>query len=221
MGWRFHRVLNIIPGLVRLNISKGSVSTSLGPRGADVNIGSRGATTNAGVPGTGLSYRQKLGVAHGSGIGVGLFLAALAFAGWKYLGHPLPHVFSPAHSTAAQSTTAASISPVQDADDDSGNIPVVTKEPRAAHTHRASKSDAGADVVAAAKPAGGTMYVHRNNSDLRAVPSTSSPAIKKLAKGEKVTMIALSDKWAEVNDNGTKGWMRSSILKDTPPDESK
>jgi hypothetical protein len=34
-------------------------------------------------------------------------------------------------------------------------------------------------------------------------------------------MIALSDKWAEVNDNGTKGWMRSSILKDTPPDESK
>jgi uncharacterized protein YgiM (DUF1202 family) len=89
------------------------------------------------------------------------------------------------------------------------------------HAHRANKSDAGADVVAAAKPASGTMYVHRNNSDLRAVPSTSSPAIKKLAKGEKVTMIALSDKWAEVNDNGTKGWMRSSILKDTPPDESK
>src|ERR1700742_1298112 len=86
MGWRFHRVLNIIPGLVRLNVSKSGVSTSLGPRGADVNIGSHGATTNAGIPGTGLSYRQKLGVAHGSGVGVGLFIAALAFAGWHYFG---------------------------------------------------------------------------------------------------------------------------------------
>jgi uncharacterized protein YgiM (DUF1202 family) len=61
------------------------------------------------------------------------------------------------------------------------------------------------------------MYVHRNNSDLRPAPSTSSDAIKKLAKGETVTLIALSDKWAEVDDHGTKGWVRASILKGTPP----
>ncbi|HEY4126060.1 MAG TPA: SH3 domain-containing protein, partial [Rhizomicrobium sp.] len=54
---------------------------------------------------------------------------------------------------------------------------------------------------------------------LRPAPSTSSEAIKKLAKGEKVTLLALSDKWAQVDDNGTKGWVRSSILKDAPPGE--
>jgi uncharacterized protein YgiM (DUF1202 family) len=63
------------------------------------------------------------------------------------------------------------------------------------------------------------MYVHRNNSDLRPAPSTSSEPLKKLAKGEKVTLLALSDKWAQIDDAGTKGWVRASILKDTPPGE--
>jgi hypothetical protein len=206
MPWRFHRVINIIPGLVRLNLSKGGISGSVGPRGADVNIGKHGVTTNAGLPGTGLSYRQKLGVAHGSGIGVGLFIAALAFAGWKYFGGSLPIPHLP--TTVATQRSGLPY-------DDSVGIPTITK---ALHTHRA-KTSAGADVIAAAKPASGIMYVHRANSDLRPAPSTSSEAIKKLGKGEKVTLLALSDKWAEVDDAGTKGWVRASILKDTPPGE--
>jgi hypothetical protein len=210
MPWRFHRVISIIPGLVRLNLSKGGISGSVGPRGADVNIGKHGITTNAGLPGTGLSYRQKLGVAHGSGIGVGLFIAALAFAGWKYFGESLPALPHLPTSVATQKTSL----PV----DDSVGIPSVTKKARATHTHHA-KANAGADVVAAAKPASGMMYVHRNNSDLRPAPSTSSEPLKKLAKGEKVTLLALSDKWAEIDDAGTKGWVRASILKDTPPGE--
>lgn len=211
MPWRFHRVINIIPGLLRINLSKGGVSTSVGPRGADVNIGKQGVTTNAGLPGTGLSYRQKLGVAHGSGIGVGLFIAALAFAGYKYFAHNgVPNV--PGIAPAQQ--TGSTVLP----GDDSGGIPKVTKAPRVAHVRHA-KVDAGADVIAAAKPATGTMYVHRANSDLRPAPSSSSEAIRKLAKGEKVTLLALSDKWAQVDDAGTKGWVRASILKDTPPGE--
>ncbi|HSM95377.1 MAG TPA: DUF4236 domain-containing protein [Rhizomicrobium sp.] len=212
MPWRFHRVINIIPGLFRLNLSKGGISGSVGPRGADINIGKQGITTNAGLPGTGLSYRQKLGVAHGSGLGVGLFIAALAFAGYKYFAHNgIPNIpgIAPAQHTPSTAIPG----------DDSGGIPTVTKTPRAERVHHA-KADAGADVIAAAKPASGTMYVHRNNSDLRPAPSTSSEAIKKLAKGEKVTLLALSDKWAQVDDNGTKGWVRASILKDTPPGET-
>jgi SH3-like domain-containing protein len=89
--------------------------------------------------------------------------------------------------------------------------------PRAHH----AKANAGADVVAAAKPASGLMYVRRNNSDLRPAPSTASEPIKKLARGEKVQLLMLSDKWAEVDDAGTKGWMRASVLKDTPPGEKK
>jgi hypothetical protein len=216
MPWRFHRVINIIPGLFRLNLSKGGVSGSVGPRGADVNIGRQGVTTNAGLPGTGLSYRQKLGVAHGSGIGVGLLIAALTFAGYKYFAHngSLPHI--PGLPQAQHTTTSGN--PTAFPDDDSGGIPQVSKPARAAH---GAKADAGADVIAAAKPASGTMYVHRNNSDLRPAPSTSSDAIKKLTKGETVNLIALSDKWAEVDDHGTKGWVRASILKATPPGESR
>ena len=221
MGWRFHRVLSIIPGLLRLNLSKGGISTSLGPRGADVNIGSHGATTNAGIPGTGLSYRQKLGVAHGSGIGVGLFIAALAFAGWRYFGGHAHLPSLPSLPPAAQTTTATPTTTDTssvNSDDDSGAIPTVTREshPRTSHKH-GEDANAGADVIAAAKPASGTMYVHRNNSDLRARPATSSPAIKKLAKGDTVTLIAVSDKWSEIQDGAIKGWVRTSIIKDTPP----
>lgn len=193
MGWRFHRVLNIVPGLVRLNVSKSGISTSLGPRGADVNVGAHGATANAGIPGTGLSYRQKLGVAHGSGIGVGLFIAALIFAGWRYFGGDAHFPALP--SLPTQTTT--------DTDDDSGGIPTVIRESHSRISHkRGDDANAGADVIAAEKPASGTMYVHRNNSDLRGKPATSSPAIKKLAKGEQVTLIAISDKM--VRDSGRR-----------------
>jgi len=73
MGFRFQKRISILPG-VRLNLSKGGVSTSLGPRGADVNIGKDGITTNAGIPGTGLSYRQKV-------VGKGGMLGILAVVG--------------------------------------------------------------------------------------------------------------------------------------------
>jgi Protein of unknown function (DUF4236)/Bacterial SH3 domain len=219
MGWRFHRVLNVIPGMARINISKSGVSTSLGPRGADVNFGSHGATANAGIPGTGLSYRQKLGY-HGSGIGVGLLIALLGFVGWRYFEHAqhagtwaVPQSSPSATLPSSDSSTASTDT------DDSGGIPTVTKE---SHAHmRGGDANAGADVIAAAKPASGTMYVHRNNSDLRGRPATSSPAIKKLAKGDTVTLIAVSDKWSEIQDGSIKGWVRSSIIKDTPPGAKK
>lgn len=59
MAFRFQRRIKIAPGL-RLNISKGGVSVSAGPRGASVTAGKRGLFANAGLPGTGLSYRQRL-----------------------------------------------------------------------------------------------------------------------------------------------------------------
>ena len=65
------------------------------------------------------------------------------------------------------------------------------------------------------------MYVHRMNSDLRDQPSYDAQVIKKEAKGAQVQLIALSDKWAEIKDGETKGWMRSSVLKDKPPGEKR
>src|ERR1700749_449791 len=80
MGFRFQKRLSVLPG-VRINLSKGGVSTSLGPRDADVNIGRDGITTNAGIPGTGLSYRSKLG-GHGGKMGILALVAGLGF--WAF-----------------------------------------------------------------------------------------------------------------------------------------
>ena len=78
MGFRFQKRISILPGL-RINLSKSGASASIGPRGADVNIGRDGVTTNAGIPGTGLSYRSKLGT-HASWLGVALLVALLVTA---------------------------------------------------------------------------------------------------------------------------------------------
>ena len=77
-GARFQKRITIIPGLLRINLSKSGTSVSAGPEGADINIGKDGVTTNAGIPGTGLSYRQKVGGGRGW-LGVMLLVAAL---GW-------------------------------------------------------------------------------------------------------------------------------------------
>lgn len=171
-------------------------------------------------PVVGLSNREKL-FYHGSGIGVGLVIAALIFTGWRYFDRGTA---ATAPSSIPQQTvsTASSDANVAAAGTDNETPSAATEETSAPspHPHHA-KANAGADVIAAAKPATGLMYVHRTNSDLRPAPSTSSEPIKKLAKGEKVQLLALSDKWAQVDDAGTKGWVRASVIKDTPPGEKK
>ncbi|MFL0588286.1 DUF4236 domain-containing protein [Sphingomonas olei] len=59
MGFRFSKRIQILPG-VRINFSKGGASLSVGPRGASVSLGKRGVYGNVGVPGTGLSWRERL-----------------------------------------------------------------------------------------------------------------------------------------------------------------
>lgn len=59
MGLRLYRRLNILPGL-SLNLSGSGLSASFGPRGAKLTVGPRGVFSSLGLPGTGISYRQKL-----------------------------------------------------------------------------------------------------------------------------------------------------------------
>lgn len=59
MGFRFSRRITLMPG-VRVNLSKSGASLSVGPRGASVTMGKRGIYGNVGIPGTGLSYRERL-----------------------------------------------------------------------------------------------------------------------------------------------------------------
>jgi len=59
MSFRFRKRIKIIPGIY-LNVSKSGISTTVGPRGATVSISNRGSYLNLGIPGTGISYRQKI-----------------------------------------------------------------------------------------------------------------------------------------------------------------
>jgi hypothetical protein len=61
MSLRFQHRVSIFPG-VRLNFSPSGVSATVGVRGASVTIGGPGGpTANLGIPGTGISYRARLG----------------------------------------------------------------------------------------------------------------------------------------------------------------
>lgn len=61
MGFRFRKSISIAPG-VRLNIGKHGISSlSLGKRGMGISISKNGTYGNIGLPGTGLSYRTRIG----------------------------------------------------------------------------------------------------------------------------------------------------------------
>ncbi|WP_339806766.1 DUF4236 domain-containing protein [uncultured Marinobacter sp.] len=68
MAFRFQRRIKIAPG-IRLNVSKRGVGLSAGPRGATMSVGRRGVYGNVGVPGTGLSFREKLNKTQKGGTG--------------------------------------------------------------------------------------------------------------------------------------------------------
>lgn len=59
MGFRFRKSFKILPG-VKINVGKTGISTSVGTRGAHVTVGKNGARASVGIPGTGLSYSQKI-----------------------------------------------------------------------------------------------------------------------------------------------------------------
>ncbi len=61
MGLRFRKSVTLLPG-VKLNIGTKSVGVSLGGKFAGVSLNTRtGASVRASLPGTGLSYTQKVG----------------------------------------------------------------------------------------------------------------------------------------------------------------
>lgn len=59
MSWRFRHSYKIIPGL-KLNLSKSGLSASIGGTPFTVNVGSHGLYGTASIPGTGVSFRQRL-----------------------------------------------------------------------------------------------------------------------------------------------------------------
>ena len=190
MGFRFQKRISLLPG-VRINLSKSGVSTSLGPRGADVNIGKGGVTANAGIPGTGLSYRHKIGRG-GKGWLAGLLLVG-GLGVWAFQHQSkIEKAIAPPKPVAANISTDAS-----------------TK----ASTDVPSTSPSGAGT-----PANMLRYVHRKGAILRAAPKASGDILKREVKGATVTLVSQgADGWSRVTDGGITGYMRSSVLGADPP----
>ena len=59
MSWRFRQSFKILPGL-KLNLSKSGLSASIGGAPFTINMGTRGLMATASIPGTGISFRQRL-----------------------------------------------------------------------------------------------------------------------------------------------------------------
>ena len=94
MGFRFQKRIRIFKGLT-LNLSKSGTSWTVGGRGASVNVRGDKVTGTAGVPGTGISYRERLdaqsteSTPNKSGIGAGtvLFVIFLLVVLFFVFGH--------------------------------------------------------------------------------------------------------------------------------------
>lgn len=59
MGLRFQKRVKLFPG-VHLNLSRSGVSATLGVEGASVTVGKAGVFANVGLPGSGISYRERI-----------------------------------------------------------------------------------------------------------------------------------------------------------------
>ena len=191
MGFRFQKRISILPG-VRINLSKSGVSTSLGPRGADVNIGKDGVTANAGIPGTGLSYRQKVGRG-GKGLAVLLVVGGLGVWAFQHLGK-------------VEKALAPARAPVSSTDPSTG---LSTQASTAAPTTTAAPINTGGNMQ---------RFVHRQGAILREEPKTSGNILMRESKGAAVTLVSEeADGWSKVTDGNLTGYMRSSVLGSQPP----
>jgi len=59
MGFRYRSSFRLARGL-RVNLSKSGASLSLGRPGATLNFGRRGTRATVGLPGTGLSWSERI-----------------------------------------------------------------------------------------------------------------------------------------------------------------
>ncbi len=59
MAFRFRKSIKIVPG-VRVNFGERGTSLSVGKRGASITIGKQGTYANVSIPGTGISFRERI-----------------------------------------------------------------------------------------------------------------------------------------------------------------
>ncbi|MFY0127906.1 MULTISPECIES: DUF4236 domain-containing protein [Bacillus cereus group] len=65
MGFRFRKSIKVAPG-VKINVTHKGVGVSAGVKGARISTGPSGSRITTSLPGTGISYEQRIGKKKGS-----------------------------------------------------------------------------------------------------------------------------------------------------------
>jgi hypothetical protein len=65
MGFKFRKSIKVAPG-VKINVTHKGVGVSAGVKGASISTGPSGSRITTSLPGTGISYEQRIGKKNGS-----------------------------------------------------------------------------------------------------------------------------------------------------------
>lgn len=182
MGFRFRRSIRLLPG-VRLNVSKSGFSTSVGGSGLTLNLSKRGACYTVGLPGTGLSYTDRLIVPQREYNQPAEALARTSAGAW------------PVWIVAVLVIVAALFLAI-------GFAPAKQSAP-------AKKVDTSAKLVQPSMP---LASVVASSLRCRTTPRLDGMVTAKLSKGEEVSVMESGPEWTLVRAREAECWVSTRFL---------
>lgn len=193
MGFRFRKSIKLFPG-VRLNISKTGLSTSIGGRGATINLGKNGARGTVGIPGSGLSYSERLWGGRARRQQVQSAMTA---------GDPLATQNGPVPNTSKAGCGCLVIVGILFGLillGSSADQPTPPAEPVQAPVDYFDGSAIDSRIVSA------------TSANCRLGPSTSTAVVASLKRGDKAREIDQKNGWTKVFNGNDACWISSDLL---------
>ncbi|PWS34456.1 hypothetical protein DFH01_25930 [Falsiroseomonas bella] len=241
MGWRFRKSFTIIPGLRVYLGSRGISSVSVGGRVGRVNFSRRGVNGSVSVPGTGLSYSQRLAGRSSS------YRQAAPINGATLPGSASPKIAVAARQSrlprgtwlAVAGAVLALFLVLRNSSDParsgtppmgSGNAVIVpaprspispTPRPSTAHAPLLQQvavpqlvtPTAGAEVAGEGVPV--TWSTTTQAANVRSSPSVSATVLRTIASGTRLRVVQTAGNWRQVSypgDAAPIGWIHGSLL---------
>ena len=242
MGLRFRRSIKVAPG-VKLNINKKSSSITFGTKGVHVTKSTTGKTTRSvGIPGTGISYVETTGgnkaksshkkqkTAHvpdtvdqntqspfevkppkkkKSKLKKGLKVAGIGFAGLIVLGSLGGNG---KESTTRKATSQVIETEIQTERHTEAKTEFHTEEQTEKQTQIQTESPTEKQTQAPTDEKKDICYVS-TDVNVRSQPSTDSEVLTQLEAWSPVTVISLSNGWAQIDYNGQEAYVSAEYLK--------
>ncbi len=214
MGWRFRRSVKIAPG-IRLNVGSRSASVRFGPKGLGYTVGTKGSRVSASIPGTGISYSQKLPSAQPSRL-----YAVPSFPNGNNQARPsrtgaivwllligVMLGWCVSRNRDLSTSTTLSVPPT---------VPEVTQNAQPSEAVGMPKP--AAPVPLLNKPMEPRVWLYTKAAvRLRAAPSTDAQIVMTVPSGAKVSALSTDGQWHYVKYGSRNGWMHGNFLDEGAP----